>query len=80
MAAILLGAPGCHLCHEMAGVARPVLESRGIALQERDVHDDPETLRLYRLAIPVLLLDGVEIARTRVTAADLRARLSTRGL
>jgi hypothetical protein len=78
--ASLLGAPGCHLCHDMAVVVRPVFEAAGIAFVERDVRDDPETLRLYRLVIPVLLLDGAELARTRITAAELRARLAARGL
>jgi hypothetical protein len=80
MEAVLLGAPNCHLCHEMAAVAAPVLEARGVRLVERDVRDDPETLRLYRLEIPVLLLEGVELARHRVTAEELRARLAARGL
>lgn len=80
MVALLLGMPGCHLCHDMAGVARPVLEALGVTLVDRDVRDDPETRRLYRLAIPVLVLDGAEIARTRVTAEELRARMSARGL
>ncbi len=77
MVATLLGAPGCHLCHEMAEVIRPVLAASGIELVERDVHDDPEQLRLYRFSIPVLLLDGIEVARTRVTVAELRSRLAS---
>lgn len=78
MVATLLGAPGCHLCHDMVEVVRPVLAAAGIGLEERDVHDDPEHLRRYRFSIPILLLEGVELARTRVTADELRARLASR--
>ena len=80
MIATLLNAPGCHLCHDMAEVAGPVFAAFGVELREQDVHADSETLRAYRYEIPVLLLDGVEIARHRITAADLRARLEARGL
>lgn len=72
---ILLGKPGCHLCEVMHGVATPVAAELGLALTERDIRSDPELDALYRHDIPVLLLDGREVARHRVTAEDLRARL-----
>lgn len=74
----MLGKPDCHLCHEMAAVVAPVLAETGLALVERDVRDDPELRRLYLLAIPVLLLDGLELARHRITADELRLRLASR--
>jgi hypothetical protein len=74
-ALLLLSKPGCHLCHEMRDIVLPVLADYGLELVERDVRDDPETRRRYLLEIPVLLLDGTEIARHRVTAAQLRRRL-----
>jgi hypothetical protein len=73
--AVLLSKPGCHLCDEMKAVALPVLEQHGHGLVVRDVRDDPEDRRRYALEIPILLLDGVELCRHRVTADDLRARL-----
>ena len=76
----LLGKPDCHLCHEMEQVAAPVLAEYGATLALRDVREDPETRRLYLLEIPVLLLGGSEVARHRVTAAALRARLEALGL
>jgi hypothetical protein len=48
----------------------------GHSLHERDVTQDPELERRYVLEIPVLLMDGREIARHRITAAELRARLT----
>ena len=72
---LLVGKPGCHLCEVMREVVSPVAAELGLALAERDVRSDPELDALYRNDIPVLLLGGREIARHRVTAADLRARL-----
>ncbi len=77
---VLLGKPDCRLCHEMAAVVAPVLAELGLGLVERDVRDDPESRRLYLLQIPVLLLDGVELARHRITAEELRERLASRDL
>ena len=71
----LLGKPDCHLCHEMAAVVRRVLGEIGGRLVERDVREDPELEKRYRLEIPVLLREGRELARHRVTEAELRERL-----
>jgi Glutaredoxin-like domain (DUF836) len=71
----LLGKPDCHLCHAMREVAGRVLEGRGASLEFKDVRDDPEAERRYRYDIPVLLLGQREIARHRVTEAELRRRL-----
>ena len=75
MTLTLLGKPDCHLCHVMEEEIAPVLATLGIALEVRDVRDDPEMLRRYRFEIPVLLADGVEIARHRITRAELAAKL-----
>jgi hypothetical protein len=72
---VLVGKPGCHLCEVMRGVVGPVAAELGLAVSERDVRSDPELDALYRHDIPVLLCGGREVARHRVTAADLRARL-----
>ena len=71
----LLGQPGCHLCHQMRLVVERVLAGRGTVLVEEDVRRDPGWSR-YRLEIPVLLLDGAEIARHRVDENELRRLLA----
>ena len=76
----LLGKPDCPLCHAMRAVADTVLPEFGASLLEKDVRDDPETDRLYRLEIPVLLLGEREVARHHVSADDLRQRLLELGL
>lgn len=75
----LLSKPGCHLCREMRAVVERVVASADVALAEEDVRSDPGWQR-YRLEIPVLLLDGAEIARHRVGEDDLRRLLAARGV
>ena len=76
----VLGKPDCHLCHVMADVVRAAIAGLHATLVERDVRDDPETFARYRYEIPVLLLDGRELARHRVHEADLRTQLIALGL
>jgi hypothetical protein len=74
---VLLGKPGCHLCHEMEVVAAGVAAARGLGLETADVRSRAEWTR-YLLEIPVLLLDdGREVVRHRATADDLAARLDS---
>ena len=76
----LLGKPDCHLCHVMAEVTRRVLGSLQAELVKQDVRDDPELNRRYARDIPVLLLDGREVARHRVDEAELLSRLVELGV
>lgn len=76
----LLGAPGCHLCHRLAEVARRVLAGSSVALVERDIHSDPQLLALYRAEIPVLLAGEREVLRHHATEAGLRRRLVELGV
>jgi hypothetical protein len=70
---VLLGKPGCHLCDVMEEVVARVAGARGYVKQ--DVRDDPDLRRRYALEIPVLFLDGREVARHRVTDEVLRSAL-----
>lgn len=73
----LVGKPDCHLCHAMRAVVAHVVGADGI--DERDVRDDPALERRYVFEIPVLLWGEVEVARHRVSAAELQARLAELG-
>ena len=75
----LLGQPGCHLCHEMRAVVERVVAGTDTSLVEEDVRSDPGW-RPVGLEIPVLLLDGAEIARHRVGEEELRRFLADRGI
>jgi glutaredoxin len=59
----LYGRAYCHLCEEMA----VALRSLGVDFTEIDVDADPGLDELYGENVPVLLRDGVEICRHRLT-------------
>ena len=72
--------PGCHLCEEMKAVIRRVQGQVACDLAEVDVSLDEELLQRYGHHVPVLLADGVEVARTRIGPAELlRGLASPRG-
>lgn len=69
--------PGCHLCEEMKAVIRRVQGQVACELAEVDVSLDETLLRRYGHHVPVLLADGVEVARTRTAVADLLQALAS---
>ena len=69
--------PGCHLCEEMKAVVRRVQGQVACELAEVDISLDEALLRRYRHHIPVLLADGVEVARTRIGVAELLETLGS---
>ncbi len=73
----LVGKPDCHLCHEMRAVVVGVVG--GDVVTDVDVRADEDLERRYLFEIPVLLWGDIEIARHRVTAAELRRRLRELG-
>ena len=52
-----------------------VLRGTGVELLELNVEEHPELEARYVFEIPVLLLEGREIARYRIAEGDLRERL-----
>ena len=67
--------PGCHLCEAVEQVIRRVQGTHGFDLSIRSILDDPEDEARYHEAIPVVCVNGKEIARHRLTEADLEAAL-----
>jgi glutaredoxin len=76
---VLYGKPGCHLCDEARAVVEEVRSERRFALHEVDVSVDPVLHRRYGELIPVLELDGEEVFRYQVDAAELREQLDRVG-
>lgn len=72
---------GCHLCEEAeAVVARVVGEAaRGSgpahAVEVVDIDGDPLLVDRYTVRVPVVAVDGVEIAQYQLDPAALRAAL-----
>lgn len=67
--------PGCHLCDEMKVVIAELRQHRAFVLTEIDISTDDALERRYGHDIPVLLLNGDEVARHRVGAQDLARML-----
>jgi glutaredoxin len=62
----------CHLCEELEAFLRRL----GLPYVTLDVDSDPELVRLYGEAVPVLFRDGAEIARAPIDERALRAALA----
>jgi glutaredoxin len=67
--------PGCHLCEAVEQVIRRVAARREFDFVARNIESDPTDYEMYRNDIPVVTVDGVEIARHRMTAAQLERAL-----
>lgn len=67
--------PGCHLCEAVEAVIASVASRRPLRLSVRNILDDPADFERYRHEIPVVSVDGREIARYRLTGAELNAAL-----
>ncbi|MGA2231606.1 MAG: glutaredoxin family protein [Tepidisphaeraceae bacterium] len=72
----LYSKPDCHLCDLVKNVIQEVARRRRFRLEIRNILDDPNDLQKYKNAIPVVLVEGEEIARYRLTGHDLEAALS----
>jgi glutaredoxin len=55
--------PDCHLCELAKGVVERCRSKVEFAIEIVDISKNPELLDRYRDDIPVILLDGNEIAR-----------------
>jgi glutaredoxin len=68
--------PGCHLCDVVKQVIGDVARRRRFRLEVRNILDDPIDTEKFKTAVPVVMVDGHEIARYRLTGHDLEAALS----
>ena len=67
----------CGLCHEMLAAAQPVAERHGLTIECIDIDADPALSAAYNTAIPVLELDGEEVARYHLDPRLLENLLAT---
>jgi len=72
--------PGCHLCDDMLDLLHAALRGTGEAAAERNIALDLDDFERYKHDIPVLLIDGREVARYRITEAALLTALREAGL
>jgi glutaredoxin len=63
--------PGCHLCEDAEEVLEAVRTRQPFDLERKNILDDPADYERYKHDIPVILLNGREIARHHVTEPQL---------
>lgn len=72
----LFSRPGCHLCDDARAVVERVSADVGADWEERDITARGEDLAAYREKIPVVLVDGAEVAHWFIDEDLLRAALA----
>jgi glutaredoxin len=72
--------PGCHLCDDMLDQLRAALAGTGVVVAERNITQDLDDYERYKHDIPVLMIDGREVARHRISEPALVAALREAGL
>jgi glutaredoxin len=71
----LYSKPGCHLCEELRELLGELAIDRGFTIDEINIESDATLFAAYRYAIPVVLVDGSEVARGRIDERQLCAAL-----
>lgn len=71
----LLGRPGCHLCDEAASILANIGRKLPLNVRYVDIESDDTLLARYMIEIPVILADGVEVARAPIRRRALEAVL-----
>jgi len=72
---IIYSRPGCHLCEEAKEAMSAAKCAGEYTLDEVNIENDPELLERYKDDIPVIIFNGVEAFRHRVTAEEFRRRI-----
>lgn len=71
----LISKPQCHLCDVAREVVERVCAELDVDHIEVNIHEDPFSADRYLERIPVVLVDGVEVAQFRISADRLRQAL-----
>ena len=66
------------MCDLAKKVVEHVRRSHPFELEIRNIEDDPSDLERYKIAIPVVTVNGKEIARYRISERQLIAALDER--
>jgi hypothetical protein len=72
---ILYSKPGCHLCGPVEEVILAVRREREFEFAVRNIEEDAGEFERYKHAIPVVVVDGREIARYKLSRRQLEAAL-----
>lgn len=74
----LLDRAGCHLCVAAQEVVSRVCEQTGTAWERVDVDSSPALVEQFDELVPVVLVDGRQVAHWRVDEQELRRALRAR--
>lgn len=77
MTLTLYARPGCHLCEDVRALLQELQEEYGYDIAEIDITRDADLFARYRYEIPVLLKDGAEVARGRISDRELVRAVTT---
>jgi glutaredoxin len=69
--------PGCGLCEKMKGEMKNAGIENLYSLEEFNIETDAELFARYRYEIPVLLINGVEAFRHRLSADEFRTQVTS---
>jgi hypothetical protein len=77
---VVYSKPGCHLCEDMHAQVQKALHGTGVAVAERNITLDLDEFARYRNDIPILAIDGREVARHRISEQALLSALRVAGI
>jgi glutaredoxin len=74
---VIYSRSGCHLCEEMKALVDRVGRSVPFNLTVVDISNDDALEERYGVEIPVLVINGEQVARYRVSEGEFRQRLES---
>jgi glutaredoxin len=74
---LLYGRQGCHLCDQAEAMLQRIAKRIPLSVRVIDIDADDYLQRLYMLEIPVIAVDGEEIARAPISEAKHEDALRT---
>ena len=72
---VVFGRGGCHLCTDAEAIVAAVCDEVGETWAKIAIDEDPALRTAYAELIPVVTVDGVEVARYRIDARVLATAL-----
>jgi len=73
---ILYSKPGCHLCEKMKAEMAKADCAHLYEIKEINIETDPQLLARYRNDIPILIINGEEAFKHRLSAEAFRSYLA----
>lgn len=67
---------GCHLCDDALALLQKLAPRYRFRIQVIDIESDDDLLRRYLFEIPVIAIDGEEIAKAPITRTALETTLA----